>query len=203
MNKHLRSVLCGLQALAWLTTLAGCSAVAQPAAAPASAPATVAVAPTAPRLDFLYEARVKLGEVKTFPGVYADRHERGTLQLLGGVFEGPGLRGTILPSTKDWPVWYGNGVRLTDVNYVFLTDDGVHLFVTVKGFRYDPTKMTGSLAAAEKVQPAPNLLRVFIDIQAPEDSRYAWLNYNLFVGVAGQSAPGPDRTAVLRVYRVL
>ena len=158
--------------------------------------------PSAPRLDFAYEARVKLGELKMM-GRYAGGHERGALQLLGGVFEGPGLRGTILPSSKDWPIYFGNGVRSTDVNYVFVTDDGAHLFVTVSGFRYDPPKMSGNALAAEQVQPAPNLLRVFVQIQAPEGSRYEWLNYNLFVGVAGQSVPGPDRTAVLRVYRVL
>lgn len=162
-----------------------------------------AVPPSPPRLDFVYEAKVKLGEFKMMGGVYADKHERGTLQLLGGVFDGPGLRGTILPSTKDWPIFYGNGVRSTDVNYVFLTDDGVHLFVTVRGFRYDLSKMSGTMLAAEMVEPSPNQLRVFIDIQAPDDSRYAWLNYNLFIGVAGRSVPGPDRTAVLRVYRLL
>jgi hypothetical protein len=171
-------------------------------AAPAASAATAAVPPSPPRLEFVYEARVKLGELKMM-GRYADGHERGVLQLLGGVFEGPGLRGTILPSNKDWPVYYGNGVRSTDVNYVFVTEDGAHLFVTATGFRYDPSRMSGSLLAAEQVQPTPNLLRVTVQIQAPQDTRYAWLNHNVFVGVAGQSVPGPDRTAVLRVYRLL
>jgi hypothetical protein len=162
----------------------------------------VAVAPNAPRLEFVYEAKVRLGEF-TAMGKYQGQFERGALQLLGGTFEGPNIRGKILPSSKDWPVYYGNGVRSTDVNYVFVTDDGAHLFVTANGFRYDLPRMTGVLAESEQVQPAANLLRVMVQIQAPENSKYAWLNYNLFVGVAGQSAPGPDRTAVLRVYRVL
>lgn len=199
MNLNIRSFFSTLLALVWIVHIGTASAQAFVPSAPA---AMVAVAPTPPRLDFVYEARVKLGELKMM-GNYSDRHERGALQLLGGSFEGPGLRGTVLPSTKDWPVYYGNGVRLTDVNYVFVTEDGVYLFVTVKGFRYDPSKMTGSLLASEKVQPAPNLLRVLIDIQAPVDSAYAWMNYNLFVGVAGQSQPGANRTAVLRVYRLL
>jgi hypothetical protein len=178
------------------------SAIAQTPMPTGPSASAVAIAPTAPRLSFVYEARARLGEY-TAMGKYAGGFERGALQLLGGSFEGPQLRGTILPSTKDWPIYYGNGVRTTDVNYVFVTDDGDRLFVTVNGFRYDPSRMTGVLAESEQVQPAPNLLRVFIQIQAPENSRYAWLNYNLFVGVAGQSAPGAERTAVLRVYRVL
>ncbi len=175
---------------------------AQVAASAAPAASGAAVAPQEPRLEFVYEARVRLGEVKTL-GTYADGHERGTLQLLGGAFAGPRVRGIILPSSKDWPVWYGNGVRLTDVNYLFVTDDGAHLFVTVHGYRYDPKKMSGALREAEKVTPPPNLLRVFVHIQAPEGSPHAWMNHNLFVGVAGQAAPGPDRTALLRVYRLL
>ncbi len=200
MFQRSRLFLRGIVAL--VLAVASAAGSAQTAAVAASAPPGVGVPPSPTRLDFVSEAHVKLGELKMM-GNYADHHERGSLQLIGGVFEGPGLRGTVLPSTKDWPVYYGNGVRLTDVHYVFVTDDGVHLFVSVRGFRYDPSKMTGALLAAEKVQPAPNLLRVFIDIQAPEDSRYAWLNYNLFVGVAGTSVPGAERTAVLRVYRLL
>ena len=162
----------------------------------------VASGPRPPRLDFLCESHVKLGEF-TMMGSYADGHERGMLQLLGGTFEGPAMRGTILPSTKDWPVYYGDGVRRTDVDYVYLTDDGAHLFVTVRGYRYEPAEMSGSALSAEQVVPAPNLLRVFVEIQAPADSRYAWLSRNLFFGVGGSGGLSGDRTAVLRLYRLL
>ena len=164
---------------------------------------TAEVAAQPPRLEFLLEARVKLGEL-TMAGSYADGHERGFLSLLGGEFDGPGLRGTILPSTKDWPVYYGNGVRATDVDYVYLTDDGAYLFVKVRGYRYDRAQLDGGLLAAETMELAPNPHRAFVDIQAPQKSRYEWLSHNLFVGIGGQGAmKRADRTAVLRIYRLL
>lgn len=168
----------------------------------AAEPVTVAgggVAVKEPRLEFMFESKVKIGEVK-LTGLY-NGQQRGTAQLVGGTFAGPQIRGTILPSTHDWPVYFGNGVRLTDVAYNYVTDDGAQLFITVNGYRYDPTAMKGQLSDSENVTPAGNLLRVFMRIEAPDDSKYAWMNYNLFIGVAGSS--GADRTATLRVYRVL
>ncbi len=164
---------------------------------------TAVIPPRQPRMELLFEARVRLGSL-AMVGAYADGHERGMLEMLGGEFEGPGLRGRILPSTKDWPVYFGNGVRLTDVEYVYVTDDGAHLFVTIRGFRYDIARMTGSLLDAESVQPAPNPHRVHVFIQAPERSRYEWLSHNVFIGVGGQGGiDQPARTARLDVYRVL
>lgn len=160
------------------------------------------VAPKEPRLEFVFESKVKLGELK-MTGVY-DGYQRGTLQLLGGNFSGPAIRGTILPSTHDWPIYYGNGVRLTDVAYNYVTSDGAELFVRVDGYRYDPGAMKGPLLEAEHVTPPGNLLRTIIRIQAPDDSPYAWMNYNLFIGVAGTAiASGAERTATLRVYRII
>lgn len=164
--------------------------------------ADAGLAPKEPRLEFVFESKVNLGELK-MTGKY-NGYERGTLQLLGGTFQGPKISGTILPSTHDWPVYFGNGVRLTDVAYSYVTSDGAQLFVRVDGYRYEPAQMKGKLGDAEKQTPTPNLLRCFVRIQAPDDSAYAWMNYNLFVAVAGTAANAPGaRVATLRVYRVL
>ena len=36
------------------------------------------------------------------------------------------------------------------------------------------------------MDPAPNPLRVTVQIQAPDESRYAWLNNNIYIGVGGR-----------------
>jgi hypothetical protein len=165
-------------------------------------PATAGVAPQEPRLEFMFESKVKLGEIK-MSGTY-NGFQRGTLQLLGGTFDGPTIHGSILPSSHDWPIYYGNGVRLTDVAYTYVTREGAQLFVKVDGYRYDHAAMKGQLLESERTTPAPNLLRTVIRVQAPDDSPYAWMNYNLFIGVAGTSSTSPgERVATLRVYRVL
>ncbi|REE07375.1 uncharacterized protein DUF3237 [Paraburkholderia sp. BL27I4N3] len=197
-RQKLKSLLAACVAIAML----GCCENFALAAATDDATAGIsgaAVAPAPPRLDFVFESHVNLGEFKLY-GTY-NAHKRGVMHLLGGTFEGPGIRGKILPSDRDWPTYYGNGVRSTDVQYVYVTDDGVPLFVTVDGYRYDKKEMTGPMLEAENVKPAPNMLRIFVRIHAPDDSRYSWMNYNLFVGVAGKS--GAEREATLRVYRLL
>ena len=65
---------------------------------------------------------MQIGE-RLLAGTYQGS-ERGLTQLLGGVFEGPRFAAKVLPSTRDWPVYLQNGVRTTDVDYVFVTDDG-------------------------------------------------------------------------------
>lgn len=195
-NSSIKHRFCSLALFALYGLSMATSANAQEKASTDKLPG-IAIAPKVPQLEFFYEARVKLGELSTV-GVY-NGYERGVLELVGGTFEGPKIRGKVLPTNRDWPVWYGNGVRQTDVAYVFQTEDGVHLFVTAEGYRYDPAAMKGVSKAAEPVDS--NRLRVFIRIQAPDNSPYAWVNHNLFVGVAGAS--GADRTATLRVYRIL
>ena len=178
------------------------SAADSPVATHSPAAQSGGIAPKDPRLVFVFESKVKLGELK-MTGTY-NGYQRGTMQLLGGTFSGPGIQGSILPTPRDWPVYYNNGVRLTDVSYVYVTNDGAQLFVTVDGYRYDPSAMKGVLGEAEHITPAPNLLRTIIRIQAPDNSPYAWMNYNLFVGVAGTAAvAGEEHTATLRVFRIL
>jgi hypothetical protein len=162
--KHFPTLTGRLTVCLVAAAMSGGDALAQTPFATGPQSNAVAVAPNTPRLEFTYEAKVRLGEF-TAMGKYQGQFERGALQLLGGTFEGPNIRGKILPSSKDWPVYFGNGVRSTDVNYVFVTDDGAHLFVTVNGFRYDLSRMTGVLAESEQVQPPANLLRVMIQIQ--------------------------------------
>ena len=143
---------------------------------------------------------MQIGE-RLLAGTYQGS-ERGLTQLLGGVFEGPKIRGKVLPSTRDWPVYLQNGVRTTDVDYVFVTDDGVHLFITVRGFRYDVSKMKGAALEAERAGPGPQPASRHRPVfQAPDESRYAWLNNNIYIGVGGRG--GSETVATIRVYRVL
>lgn len=184
--------------------LAGSAATAQsPPAASSTAEARlpqVEVAPSEPRPELVFEALVQTGDYT--PAGKFDGHDRGFLQILGGRFSGPEVRGTILPSNRDWPVYYPNGARTTSVEYQYRTDDGQILFVTVDGWRYART-LTGSLGEFERARPGGNLLRAFVKIRAPDESRYAWMNFQLFYAVGGTSIRTPDGPrSRIRVYRL-
>ncbi len=64
-------------------------------------------------------------------------------------------------------------------------------------------ELLSGLLALEKAEPAPNLLRALIGIEARGDSCRAWMIDHLIAGVVGQSVSGPHQTAVRRVYRLL
>jgi hypothetical protein len=158
------------------------------------------IPPHAPQPHFILEALVNTG---TFtPAGQYDTQDRGFLEILGGTFKGPDIQGTILPSNRDWPKYYPNGARTTDVDYIYKTDDGVLIFVSVDGWRYGKT-MTGPMADYEKAHPNGNLLRAFIKLRAPDNSRYAWMNYELFYGVAGTAIRTPDGPrSRIQIYRL-
>ena len=177
-------------------------------AQPASGAATTAearlpqveVAPHEPRPELVFEALVETGDYT--PAGKIGGHDRGFLQIRGGRFFGPDIRGTILPSNRDWPEYFPNGARTTSVEYQYRTEDGQVIFVTVDGWRY-ATSLTGPLGDYEKSHGGGNLLRAFVKLRAPDDSRYAWMNYQLFYAVGGTSIRTPDgpRSRIL-VYRL-
>jgi len=64
--------------------------------------AVPAAAQQAPTLEFAFEETVSLGEA-TSPGDTA-RGGRLIIPITGGTFEGPGIRGTVMPGGWDWQI---------------------------------------------------------------------------------------------------
>ena len=53
--------------------------------------------------------------------------------IIGGSFEGPRLRGTVLPGGADWVRIRPDGAMSIDVRLTLETDDGVPIYVTYQG----------------------------------------------------------------------
>ena len=58
--------------------------------------------------------------------------------VAGGTFEGPKLRGTVLPGGADWIIGRPDGVTTLDVRIVLQTDDGAAIGLTYRGLRHGP-----------------------------------------------------------------
>ena len=69
--------------------------------------------------------------------------------VAGGTFEGPKLRGTVLPGGSDWIIGRPDGVTTLDVRIVLQTDDGATIGLTYRGLRHGPA------AVMEKAQQRP------------------------------------------------
>ena len=63
---------------------------------------------------------------------------RRTAPLAGGTFEGPRLRGAILPGSADWQLLRPDGVLEMDLRFTLETDDGALISMSSFGLRHGP-----------------------------------------------------------------
>src|SRR6185503_12394400 len=77
----------------------------------------------APTLEFAFEETVALGPA-TLPGDTA-RGGRIIIPITGGTFEGPGIKGVIMPGGWDWQLRRADGCTEVKADYFLQTDDGV------------------------------------------------------------------------------
>src|SRR2546425_11879367 len=63
---------------------------------------------------------------------------RRIVSVKGGTFEGPRLRGTVLPGGVDWLVERADGVRTLDVRITLRTEDGHLVYAHYPGLFHSP-----------------------------------------------------------------
>jgi hypothetical protein len=118
---------------------------------------------------------------------------RTTAPITSGHFEGPRLRGKVLPGGGDWTVLRPDGVLELDLRITLETDDGALIQLTSFGLRHGPPEVIAALARGETVDPASYYFRTTprFETGAP---RYAFLN-RLFAVASGDRRPeGPIYT---------
>lgn len=100
---------------------------------------------------------------------------RSIHDVTGGTFEGPRLRGKLLPSGADWLLLDADGVGRLDVRGTLETDDGAHIYVHYHGILIMNEKVAAALAGGGETAYGDTY---FITQPRFEtgDSRYAWLN---------------------------
>ena len=140
-----------------------------------------------PETEFVMQLKVKLDA----PYVVGETpHGRRTvIPITGGTFEGPLLKGTIIPGGADWQLAKGGRTELEAI-YSIKTDDGVYIHIRNRGI------ISGGVD--EKGQPS-FYFKATPQFEAPEDSRYAWLNNALFLCAP---APSQQEGITLNVWKV-
>ena len=118
--------------------------------------------------------------------------------VAGGTFEGPKLRGTVLPGGADWIIGRNDGVTVLDVRLVLETHDKAAIGMTYRGLRHGPADIMAKVNGGEFVDPALYYFRtsVAFETAAPQ---YAWLNKIVAVGTGSRPPEGP----VYDVFEVL
>jgi len=151
--------------------------------------------PTAPELALAFEAVVQVGppmEIGSGPhGV------RRIVPILGGSFEGPGIKGRVLGGGADWQIIRADGFSELDSRYTLETETGDLIYVQNRGIRRAAPDIMRKLLAGEAVQPSQVY---FVTTPAFETAapRLQWLTRSMFIGV-GERQP---LTVVMRFWRV-
>lgn len=133
-----------------------------------------------PELEFVLELKVKLGQA--FGVGQVTQGNRFVIPITGGTFEGPDIKGEVLPGGADYQMQNSDKGR-TDLEaiYCIRTDDGVSIHVRNYG-----------IIAGNYFYCSPKF-------EAPLDSKYAWLNNAIYIC---KPSGFMDGGIALKVWRV-
>jgi len=118
---------------------------------------------------------------------------RVTAPISGGHFEGPRLRGNVLPGGGDWTLLRGDGVLELDLRVTLETDDGALIHMTSFGLRHGPPDVIAALARGEAVDRATYYFRTTPRFETAHPA-YAFLNRLVAIASGDRRPEGPIYT---------
>jgi hypothetical protein len=119
---------------------------------------------------------------------------RRTAPLDGGTFEGPRLRGTILPgSSADWQLLRSDGVLEMDLRFTLRTDDGALILMRSFGLRHGPPEVIAAIGRGETVDPSTYYFRTMPRFETAHPA-YLFLNRLVAVASGDRRREGPIYT---------
>ncbi len=145
------------------------------------------------KTEHVWDAKVKIANVIVLGE--SKRGLRRVIPILGGTFSGPKIKGEVLPGGEDWQNVRPDGDTELNARYLLKTDDGHIIQVINQVLIHMPSK-------DEKGQP---YIKSVVDLEAPVNSPYDYLNHAIFLGTLTMPAikPGEEPYVVIGVYKVL
>src|SRR6266404_4449767 len=118
---------------------------------------------------------------------------RVTAPIARGHFDGPRLRGKVLPGGGDWTLLRSDAVLELDLRITLETDDGALISMTSFGLRHGPPEVVAALARGESVDPSTYYFRTAprFETSAPQ---YEFLNRLIAIASGDRRATGPIYT---------
>jgi hypothetical protein len=151
--------------------------------------------PEPPELSFAFEVLVEVADptvVGTLPN-----GTRRIVDILGGTFEGPNIKGRVVPGGADWQIIRADGFTDIDARYTLETDQGDLIYVSNIGIRHAPPDVISRLNAGEVVDQSQIYFRAVpkFETSAPE---LEWLMKSIFVATGERYPNG----VVIRFWRL-
>jgi hypothetical protein len=133
--------------------------------------------------------RVEVSSPQNIGGV--PHGTRRTVPLSGGDFDGPRLRGTVLPQgSADWLLLRADGVLELDLRVTLLTHDGALISMRSFGLRHGPPEVIAAIARGETVDPGLYYFRTTPRFETAHPT-YSFLNRIIAVATGDRRAAGP------------
>lgn len=113
--------------------------------------------------------------------------------IASGQFEGPRLRGKVLPGSGDWTLLRADGVLELDLRVTLETDDGALIQMRSFGLRHGPPDVIAAIGRGERVDPSTYYFRTTPRFDTGQP-KYAFLNRLLAVATGDRRPEGPIYT---------
>jgi len=151
--------------------------------------------PSPPQLSFAFEVLVEVAD-PTVIGALPNGTRR-IVEILGGSFEGPGIKGRVVPGGADWQIIRADGFTDIDARYTLETDQGQLIYVSNIGIRHAPPDVIKRLNAGEVVDQSQIYFRAVPKFEA-SDPELEWLMKSIFVATGERYPNG----VIIRFWRV-
>jgi len=140
-----------------------------------------------PGVEFAFSAHVLLEPTKEVGRTPYGIRRR--IPIIGGTFEGPRIRGRVVPGGADWQLQRADDYTLIEADYMIEAEDGTQIRVRNRGLTN--TRVKGA---------ATRYLRTVPEFEAPAGP-HEWLNQSVFVGSLQGVTGGPPSVNV-HVFRL-
>jgi hypothetical protein len=123
---------------------------------------------------------------------------RQIIYIKGGKFEGPKIKGVVLPGGGDWFVRRADHVVEVDVRCVLRTDDNHLIYCGLKGINEMTAEVAVKAITGQSIDSWNYYFRVTTVIETGS-KKYDWLNRIVAVGVGDLTPAGVE----YKIYTVL
>ena len=138
-----------------------------------------------PRLEVAARVRVELEAPRSLG--LTPWGERRLVPIVGGSFDGPRLRGVVVPGGADWQVVHADGMTTVDTRYALETGDGALIYIATRGVRWGSPEVLARIFAGESVDASEYYFRITAQLETGAPA-YSWVNRSVFIGSAARFA---------------
>jgi len=150
------------------------------------------------KTEFLFDITADLDREGTIDVGTTPHGTRRIVYVKGGTFEGPKIKGEVLPGGGDWLVVRPDGATILDVRAACRTDDGHIIYTYYRGVAVTPPEVRERMLKGETIDPSEYYFRTTPVFETASE-KYGWLNRIVAVGIGRLTPTGVG----YKVYTIL